>query len=124
MVREYDNALRSLWHGVCTVYVTRHVLNPANGRNEARDVMTAENEPCRLSRRMSARTVSGTKKDNETAAVYQTVKLFIDKDVEVPPGARLVVTQNGYTAEYERAGAPVVYERHQEIVLERKKARA
>ncbi|MBQ4250072.1 MAG: hypothetical protein II705_08530 [Clostridia bacterium] len=124
MVKGYGAAVRSLWSGVCTVYASQYGEAGENGRNVRRETALYENIPCRLSRRTSSHTVSGTREDNETAKVTQTVKLFTDRDVEIPPGARVTVTQNGRTVEYERAGESMVYSCHRETVLELKRKRA
>lgn len=114
MVSAYGKALQALWSGVCDVYVKKFRINETNGRNEAVETLVLEKQPCRL----SFSSVSSTSENSDAAQVLQTVKLFLAKDVEIPPGAKLVVTQNGKTAAYAKAGEPAVYSRHQEIALE------
>lgn len=114
MVGKYEKALRSLWTGTCDAYIRETTINPANGRNEAQEVLLFQNEPCRL----SFASIKSTQENNDAAVVQQSVKLFISKAISIPPGTKLVVTQNGKTDSYSRAGEPGVYTYHQEIALE------
>ena len=44
-------------------------------------------------------------------------KLFISPEVEIKPGSKIVVTQNGVTTEFSNSGKPAIYTNHQEIML-------
>jgi hypothetical protein len=44
--------------------------------------------------------------------------VFLDPAVPVPPGSKLVITQNGVTGEYVRSGEPAVYTFHKEVQLQ------
>lgn len=114
MVSAYENALHSLWSGVCNVYVRQSIVNETNGRNEPAEVLVHENVPCRLSHS----SVSSTSENSSAAQVLQTVKLFLPKDIAIQPGSKLTITQNGKTENYVKSGQPAVYSRHQEITLE------
>lgn len=111
----YQKALQRLWTGLCSVYVyNRDFVNPANGRNEPKEVPLHQDVPCRL----SFRSIPSTSEDNDAALIQQSVKLFLAKDIEIPPGAKLIVTQEGTTAAYAKSGKAAVYRYHQEIQLE------
>lgn len=114
MVSRYQDALRKLWVGRCSVFVQETTVNPANGRNEPTEVQKLKDEPCRL----SFSSISSTTEKDEAALIQQVVKLFISKEVKIPPGSKIVVTQNGATHTFTRSGEPAVYSGHQEIVLE------
>ncbi len=114
MVNSYKNALRKLWDGLCDVYIRETIVNQANGRDEPVETCVLQGEPCRL----SFTTISSTKENSEAALIQQVVKLFIDKDVDIPEGSKIVVTQEGKTGNYCRTGKPALYSSHQEIVLE------
>lgn len=111
---KYRNALEKLWDGRCDAYVRETDINPKNGRDEATEVLKLRNQPCRL----SFSKVSSTSENSGAALVQQTVKLFIAKDVEIPSGSKLVITQEGKTEAYQMSGKPAVYSCHQEIMLE------
>lgn len=114
MVNSYKNALRKLWDGACDVFIRETAVNKANGRNEPVETCVLRGESCRL----SFSTVTATSENSEAALVKQVVKLFISKDVTIPEGSKIVVTQKGVTANYRRSGKPAVYSTHQELVLE------
>ena len=111
----YQNALQRLWKGVCTVYVKvpSPDPDPATGRTVYSEEAVAEGVPCRL----SFSSIAETQPESSAAKVTQTVKLFLDPAVELPPGSKLTVTQNGVTGEYSQSGEPAVYTYHKEVPL-------
>lgn len=113
MVKGHQNALQQLWVGLCDVYTTQTAENPDTGRDVTTEVLWLQNEPCRLSHS----SVSTTSENNGAAQTQQVIKLFISKDVVIPPGSKLNITQCGKTAVYVDAGVAAVYSYHQEIVL-------
>lgn len=110
----YKKAVQSLWNGKATITVLDGVLNPANGRTEPVERVTASGLSCRISHT----TVKSTEPSEEAALVAQSVTLYIDPSVDIPEGSKVTVTQNGVTKDYERSGKPAVYTCHQEIPLE------
>lgn len=113
-MKGYGNALKRLWDGRCDVYIYEESVDEATGRTIQRPVPVVKNEPCRV----SYSTISATAPVSEASDVQQVIKLFISKDVDIPEGAKLVITQEGRTETYRRAGKAAVYIVHQEIVLE------
>ena len=114
MTNAYQKALGKLWTGFCSVFVREVHINPDNGRDEAIEILLHEDIPCRL----SFSSISSTGQNESAATVQQVVKLFLAKDIEIPPGSKLVVTQEGKTTAYAKSGSPAVYRYHQEITLE------
>ena len=110
----YQKAIRSLWTGLATVTVRQGVLNPANGRTEPVEKVTASGLPCRVSHQ----TVKSTESSDEAALVAQTVTLYIDPSVDIPEGSKITVTQNGVTRDYEQSGKAAVFTHHKEVPLE------
>lgn len=113
MVIQYQNALTRLWDGLCDVYVRQTTVNPDNGRDEPAEIPILQNEPCRL----SFSNISSTGEQDGAPVIQQSVKLFLSKDTEIPPGSKLVITQEGRVNVYARSGEPAVYRYHQEIML-------
>lgn len=110
----YTNAIKQLWTGKCTVTVrSEYAIDENTGRAVADESCTYTDEPCRI----SYKTVTTTQDNSGAANIVQTVTLFIDKDVNIPEGSKITVTQNGTTTEYEKSGKPAVYSTHQEIPL-------
>ena len=64
----YKKAIQSLWTGLATITVRQGVLNPANGRTEPVEKVTASGLPCRISHQ----TVKSTEPTEEAALVAQT----------------------------------------------------
>ncbi len=111
---KYQNALKKLWDGLCDVFVLTADTNKANGRTVQKETRMLHNEPCRI----SYSSIASTTSQNDAAEVRQVIKLFISKNIDIPEGAKLVVTQEGRTECYKRSGKPAVYSSHQEVILE------
>ena len=107
-------AIELLYSGTCTITENQKFQKP-NKSMGFREEVVFENQPCRLS-------FSTTNQTNQTetgaAAVTQTIKLFIAPEIQVKPGSKLTITQNGITTVYQSSGEPAFYSTHQEIVLE------
>lgn len=114
MVNAYQNALRYLWTGKCTVTVREAVTDPVTKITGFEEVVQYMDEPCRLSFGSSPATAGGV-----AASVDQSIKLFLAPNVKVPPGSKITVTQNNFTGEYEQSSEPCVYTQHQEIALQK-----
>lgn len=113
--KKYASAIKSLWRGKCTVTVRNNDTTDENtGRVAIGEVDTYTDEPCRI----SFDTVNATQTENNAANIIQSITLFIDREVVIPEGSKITVTQNGATAVYEKSGKPAVYSTHQEIPLE------
>ena len=113
MVKSYQDTLRRLWDGLCDVYIIETVRNKANGRDEPTEVQKLHGEPCRL----SFSSISSTNEQDSAPRIQQALKLFISKDVSIPAGSKIVVTQEGQMNAYAQSGKPAVYSTHQEIML-------
>jgi hypothetical protein len=109
-----NNPLKKLWIGSCTVITRTKQQDPVTKRIEFIEETIYENEPCRL----SYQRLSPTTDKNGIAEVVQVPKLFLSNEINIPPGSKIIVTQNGRTIEFSNSGQPAVYTNHQEIVLE------
>ena len=106
-------AVESLYVGKCTI--TEHQkIKKENKSTGFKDVVVLENEPCRL----SFSTIKSADQTENAAKLAQTVKLFISPEVQIKPGSKLTITQNGVTTEYKKSGQSAVYMTHQEVILE------
>lgn len=113
--KSYAAAIKSLWRGKCTVTVRNNNTTDENtGRVVVGEVDTYTDEPCRI----SFDTVNATQPENNAANIVQSITLFIDRAVVIPEGSKIMVTQNGAAAVYEKSGKPAVYSTHQEVPLE------
>ena len=108
------NPLKTLWKGSCTVICKVKKQDPVTKRTEFVEETVYTDEPCRL----SYQTLSPTTDKNGVAEVVQMPKLFLSNEINIPPGSKIIVTQNGRTIEFSNSGEPAIYSNHQEIVLE------
>lgn len=114
MVKKSRKALESMYEGTCDI-VEHKKVKKSNGATVSEDVKVLEKEPCRL----SFKTITSTNPtDVGASALKQTTTLFINPDVKIKAGSKIVVTQNNVTTEYKQSGEPAMYDTHQEIILE------
>lgn len=107
-------AVESTYEGVCDIIEYVSVKDKKSMITRQDEVVTSENQPCKLSFEKIAAAVQ----TDTGAAVTQGVKLFIAPEINVKNGSKIVVTQNNVTTEYSASGQPAVYASHQEIMLE------
>ena len=106
-------ALESQYIGTCDI-VEKQAYKKANKSTGFREIIVLQNQPCKLSFSRITNNAQG-----ETAAnLIQVVKVFMSPEINVKPGSKLIITQNGRTTEYQNSGKPAVYRTHQEIILE------
>lgn len=108
-------AVESLYTGLCSVYVLDTGRDPNTKQSIQTERLLLENQACRVSFESNNTTV----KSNTT--VYekpQSIRLFIAPELNIAPGSKIVVTQNGRVVTYKSSGVPRVYITHQEIELE------
>lgn len=106
-------AVESQYNGVCTIIEHQKVLK-ANKSTGFEDVAVAENIPCRL----SFKTIANTNETDVVSAVSQIIQVFMNPDINIKAGSKLIITQNGVTTEYKSSSEPAFYNTHQEIILE------
>ena len=113
MVSAKRKAIESLYKGICTIYEYQSVKDPITKVTKHQEVPVLENQPCRL----SFERVTPVNQTDTVGVVTQTIKLFLAPEIEVKPGSKIFVTQNGRSTAYRDSGEPAVYESHQEIRL-------
>lgn len=107
-------AIESMYKSKCNVAEYKSIKNPVTKITSKQEVVTLENQPCRL----SFKNITSTSVSDGAATVSQVIKLFISPDIKVNAGSKITVTQNGITTAYKSSGQPAIYTNHQEIVLE------
>ena len=73
-----------------------------------------ENQPCRL----SYKTITNAGENDVASSVFQIIQVFLNPEINIKAGSKLIITQNGITTEYKSSGEPAFYNTHQEIILE------
>ena len=107
-----EKAVKSLWEDSLTV-VERQKYTKPDHTTGFQEVAVISDEACKI----IFKTVSVVDQQ-EAAELVQSVKLLCDKSLEIKEGSKIVVTHEGRTTSYRRAGMPAVYSVHQEIMLE------
>lgn len=111
---KHKKALQLFWKDTCTVFVQSKKQNPITKRTETAETALFENQLCKL----SFETLTSTSETNNAPSISQGVKLFLDSELSVPAGSKVVVIRNGKTFTYKASGEPGVFSNHQEIPLE------
>lgn len=111
----YEQDIKSLWRGKCTVTICKSVPDTETSRMMQVEEPIYIDEPCRLS--YTTETITERTGDGACRKI-QSIVLFVDKSLSIPPGSKITVTQNGTTAAYEMSGVPSVYSHHQQINLD------
>ena len=106
-------AVEALYTGSCTV-TRQQKYTRGNKSTGFKEVVVLDGQPCRLSY-SSAPETKGT---DSATDVTQAIKILLAPEVQIEPGSRVTVIQNGVTETYKSSGKPAVYQTHQEIRLE------
>lgn len=114
MVSARRKALEKLWKGTCDVIGYGEVEDPETFLTTQGEIILHQGLKCKLSHK----NISTTSPTGAGAIVAQQIKLSLGNEYEVPPGCKIIVSQNGKTAAYARSGEPAVFIDHQEIVLD------
>lgn len=107
-------AIESFYNGKCTITEHQKIVRE-NKSTGFVDVVVLENQPCRLSFSTINTIVP---REDGASTIRQITKVYLAPEINVKPGSKLTITQNGVTADYKHSGEPARYTTHQEIVLE------
>ncbi|MCL2843322.1 MAG: hypothetical protein FWE28_07660 [Oscillospiraceae bacterium] len=112
--------LARLWRDRCDIWVQDSIVCPVTGRTVFEERKLHADLPCRVSFRLSFETVSGVRDVGDAAAsAGQAVKLFLQPDIVVPAGSKIVVQRQGHELVFARTGMPAIFDGHQEVRMER-----
>jgi len=111
MVRK---VIESQYDGFCDVIEYQKRQNLMTKITNFEEVVVKKGERCRL----SFENVQVNTETDTTSNVGMKVKLFIAPELNIKPGSKIVVTQNGRITAYKNSGEPAVYATHQEVMLE------
>lgn len=114
MVSARRKALEKLWNGTCDVIGWGEVEDPVTFVTTHGEIILHQSLKCKLSHK----NISATSQTGAGAILVQQIKLSLGNEYIVPAGCKIIVSQNGKTAEYARSGEPAVFRDHQEIVLD------
>lgn len=106
-------AVESRYTGKCTVTEMQGIKEPGTNILKQTPVIVLTNELCKMTHKSSDTTTVV----NGVVVQSQSIKLLISPDLEIKPGSKVTITQDGRTADFKRSGPPAVYPSHQEISL-------
>lgn len=106
------NPLERLWKDKCTIYKKDKVKNEQTKLTEFLEIAIFEDIPCKL----SFESLSTSGKDN-IATISQQIKLFLNSDIIIPSGCKIVVKRQDREFIYSQSGEAGVFANHQEIPL-------
>ena len=118
MLGQIKGALQHMYIGTATVYGYSYTTGE-HGAEVKTQTALFTNIPCRLS---YDRKVAN---DQDThGQILQDITMHCDPSYNIPPGSKIVITQNGRTRTYKCSSQAAVYESHQEIELTAYRERA
>ena len=107
-------AIESTFRGVASVYVYDTVKDEKTKLQRSGEVCVLTDVPCKVSFESNTSAAQ-----TETAAkLAQSIRVFVSPDVDIKPGSKLLVQQNGATTAYKCTGQPAIYPTHREYNLE------
>lgn len=106
--------LEKLYTGVMSVFEYAEVTDEKTGVSSFYEVLTYEKIPCRISFEKGDSMVQG----RVSGYITQKIKLFYPTEVEIRPGSKIEVIQNGKVFLYRKSGEAFVYKNHCEAYLE------
>ena len=106
-------AIEMTYTGKCTIIEHKKVTKE-NKSTGFEDEEVLNDQACKL----SFEKVTNNNQGETAAMLVQTAKVLIAPEIQIKPGSKLVITQNGIITEYKSSGEPARYATHQEIVLE------
>ena len=106
--------IEMMYQGVCDVYEYQSVTDEDTCITSKGFVCVLEGQRCKI----STTNINVANTSNGAPQRAMTVKLFVAPEVNIKPGSKVIVTQNGITTAYKSSGEPGRYTNHQEIQLE------
>lgn len=118
MLKNFDmqrKILEKMYTGLCNVYEFKKIMNDTTKLISMKEtaVLSLSDIPCKL----SYIKIQPTEKKSGAAELAVSGKLFLSPDLQIKPGSKIEVRQEGRTEFYESSGKAAVYPTHQEIML-------
>lgn len=109
----HRKALEETYTGKGCIYERKNITDPVKKITKQAEVMMRDDIPCKLSHE----SISAISVSDGAYQKAQGIKLFLAPEIEVKPGSKIVVVQDGITGTYGQSGIPAHYATHQEIML-------
>ncbi len=104
--------LEKMYIGKCNI-IAYEKIKKDNGAKANAEIVKYNDVPCRL----IFINVAPNTETETIGVVKQVIQLHLAPEIEIKPGMKIEVTQNGQTAAYKSSGEPAAMLTHQEIKL-------
>ncbi len=105
--------MQSMWKHKCTVIVYENIRDPKTGITRVSEKILHNDVPCHLRNHYYLKDAT----DEKISDISQRVSVFVDIEIDVPEGAKVIVNKGNFSRTFEYAGLAVVYDYHKEIPL-------
>lgn len=111
-------AIESRYDNICSVYVYQDVFDEDTKQTRRERVLFLEDIPCRLSYQTQAFASLVSKQVEGVPESYQSVKMFIAPELDIPENSEIEVQRYGRLLKFKRSSVPVIHTNHQEVMVE------
>lgn len=108
------NAIESQYDCICDIFEYRKIKDSTTKITNFKEIRLHKEIPCKIS---FDEIYVNSETDTESK-IKTKVKLFINPELVINPGSKIVVTKNGKTTIYKNSGKAADYNTHQEIMLD------
>lgn len=107
-------AIESTFRGTMSVYEYGTKRDEKTKLQRSGETCILTDVPCKVSFESS----TSAAQTDTAAKLSQSIKVFVSPNVEIKPGSKLLVQQDGTETAYKCAGQPAIYPTHREYNLE------
>ena len=111
-IKTARDRIEATYECTCDIVNNREITK-TNGVNAFEEFLVYQDIPCKL----SFKTIAANSQEQNMSLVTQIVKLFINPDVKIEPGSKIIIKKGTNITEYKHSGEAAVYPTHQEIML-------
>lgn len=111
-IKTARDRIESTYDCTCDIVNNREITK-TNGANAFEEFVAYKDVSCRL----SFKTIAANSQGQNTSLVTQIVKLFINPDVKIEAGSKIIIKKGTNIKEYKHSGEAAIYPTHQEIML-------
>ena len=109
-MKDVKSIIEGFFNGVCDIFEFIEYKDDF-GIIQSEERLVLENIPCRVYYKNTKAAIKGKVSDYVT----QKVSIMVGRDIYIKNGSVIKVTQNGYTAFYQKTGEAAIYDNHREI---------
>lgn len=111
-------AIESRYESTCSVFVYKDKFDEDTKQTKRVRELLIKNQPCRLSYQTQAFASLVSTQAEGVPSAYQSTKVFMSPDIDVPENSELEVNWKGRVLKFKRSSVPVIHTNHQEVMVE------